>query len=124
MTPLREASGLALANLYEVMKHAEALDSAADDRAALVAACEKSESDLAKATAELEATQDALRRATTDLKAKSGTLGDRRVAHDLDGKIGAAQQEWSELMVKIEQMRRAIKETNASTDSLIRRLRI
>jgi hypothetical protein len=126
MTPAREAAGYALAALYEVAKHAQAMDTAADRRTALEAACAQSETAYSTASAELKASQHELGRVAADLKAKSAILEDQRarVRQDLNAKVEAAQGELWELQGRIEKAREAINVTERSTESLIRRLRI
>jgi uncharacterized coiled-coil DUF342 family protein len=126
MTPLREAAGYALANLHDVMKEAEAMDSAAERRAAIQALCAESEAASLKASAELKASQDELGRVSADLKAKSRILDDLRdrSTAELDARIAEARGELSGLQVRIDKTRREIAESDASMGSLIRRLRI
>jgi peptidoglycan hydrolase CwlO-like protein len=123
---MREHIGLALANLHEVMKSAEAIDTAVERRAGMQALCVQSEANLTRATQELKATQAELGRVSAALKGKARILQDQRDRSnaDLDGRISAAQAEWQELHGKIEKARQAIKDTDASTESLIRRLRV
>ena len=89
-------------------------------------ACAQSEAACEKASAELKALQDELARATAQLKAKAAVLDDQRarVTADLNAKVEAAQSELWELQGRIEKARRQSAETDASRDSLIRRLRI
>jgi chromosome segregation ATPase len=125
MTALREAAGYAQAHLYDVLKHTDAMDSAADRRTAIQALCAESEADLTRATQELKTTEE-LARVTTDLKKQTSILNDLRDRsnQDLDEKIKAAQGEWAGLEARIEKTKREIKEVEASTESLVRRLRV
>lgn len=126
MSSLREAAGLAQAAIYETLKHADAMDSAEERRHALSGACAESEAGLNKATAELKVTQSELAQVKGQLAAKSRILDDLRARSDaeLDARIVEAQGQRAILEDKINKARQAIKDTDASTDSLIRRLRI
>jgi chromosome segregation ATPase len=126
MTSLREAAGYAQAHLYDVLKHADALDSAAERRAGMQVLCEQSEAALARATAELKATKDQLAQVQRELTAKQRVLEDGRARStaEINAQIERAQAEHAGLMARVEKTKREIKEVEASTGSLINRLRI
>jgi chromosome segregation ATPase len=126
MTPAREAIGFALAALFEVGKHFEAMDSAEERRAALEFWCKQTQTAWSKAKAELEASQGELDRIGAELKAKSKILEDQRtrMTQNLDGKIAAAYGELDGVRARIGEARRDIQNVDASRESLIRRLRI
>jgi chromosome segregation ATPase len=126
MTPAREATGLALAALFEVSKHFEAMDSAVVRKAGLELMLKQTQTALSKATAELKQTQGEFNKIEAELKAKSRVLDDQRtrLTQDLDGKISAAHGELDEVRARIGEARRDIQNVDASRESLIRRLRV
>ena len=95
-TALREAIGLSLANLYDVSKHFDEVDTAEERRAALGSACANSEAALNKATAELKISKDQLGRVSADLKKQTSILQDLRdrSTAELNRQIGQAQGVW------------------------------
>jgi chromosome segregation ATPase len=125
VSELKEAIGLSLANLFVVAKHPE-IDTAQDRSAAMQSACAQSEASLHRANAELKRSKDELARVEADLNAKNRVVEDQRarVTQDLDQKIAAAQGDFAALTARIQKTGQAIKDTDASTESLIKRLRI
>jgi septal ring factor EnvC (AmiA/AmiB activator) len=125
-SPLREAAGYAQAHLYDVLKHTEAMDTAAERRAGMQALCEQSEAALTRATAELKATQSELAQVQRELTAKQRVLEDGRARStaEINAQIERAQAEHAGFMARIEKTRQAIIDTDRSMESLVRRLRV
>jgi chromosome segregation ATPase len=125
-TALRQHAGHALAALYEVSKHFEEADSAGERRASLERLCADTEAELHPAQVVLKGTRDELTAAQSQLDAKKRILDDQRARalNEIEGHISAAQGELWDLQEKIRAARQALSETEASTGSLIKRLRI
>lgn len=124
---LREHTGLALAALYEVARHGDAvLDSAEDRRHALANLCAETEAKLHQAREALGPVKAEYDRVKKDLDAKNRLLEDGRARSlaSVNAQVETAQAELWELQDKINKARQAIIDTDRSTESLIRRLRI
>lgn len=125
-TALREAIGLSLANLYDVSKHFDEVDTAEERRAALGSACANSEAALNKATAELKISKDQLGRVSADLKKQTSILQDLRdrSTAELNQRCETAQVELFGLEDKIRKARSEIERIDGSVQSLYRRLHV
>jgi chromosome segregation ATPase len=126
MTELREHIGHALANLYEVSKHLDEADTAEDRRHALANLCTETEAKLHQAREALGPVKAEYDRVKKDLDAKNRLLEDQKARSlaAINSQVETAQAELWQLEEKIQKARQAIKETDASTESLLKRLRI
>ena len=124
--PVCEPASLAVANLYEVLKHSEFIDSVEERKAVLEKLCANSEAELHKAQEALKPVKAEYDKVKKDLDAKNRVLEDQklRALNEINECIARAQGEFWDLQEKIEDQRQAIKAIDASMHSLHRRLHL
>jgi DNA repair exonuclease SbcCD ATPase subunit len=125
--PVCEPAGYAIAQMAEVLKHGDNfIDSAAERRAVIEKLCGESEAALHQAQSALGPVKAEYDRVKKDLKAKSAILEDQKARSlaAINSQIETAQAELGGLTARVEKARQAIIDTDRSTESLIRRLRI
>jgi hypothetical protein len=124
-SPAQEALSVALANLAEVSKHYDELDTSEERRAALAQVVRDTESAAAKALVECKAARQEYEHVARRLDAQKRQLENARLVAggELDAKIVAEQSALAEIEARVVKGRSELERVSAGLADAHRRLR-
>ena len=125
--PICEPAGYAIAQMAEVLRYGDSfIDSAAERRSVIEKLCGESEAAQHQAQSALEPAKAEFGRVKQVLDARNRQLEDQkaRALAAINAQIETAGAELAAVLAEVERARQAIIDTERSTESLIRRLRI